>query len=250
MTAIYFLVFLWGLMVGSFLNVCIFRIPEEKSVVTTPSHCYHCQTRLKPWDLVPVFSYLWLRGRCRYCGTKISWQYPLVELVTGLLFVLAVHRWGLTWTALAMAVFFAMLVVTTVIDLYHQIIPDGVLLTAGIIGFPLMYLQSLEQLKWGVIGFFAAGLVMLLIALASRGGMGGGDIKLAAVMGLFLGLKPVALALFIAFFTGGIVGIFLLAIGRKGRKDPVPFGPFLALGSLLAALVGEKIILWYTGFWC
>lgn len=246
---LYVIVLVFGLILGSFLNVCIYRIPLEKSVVTTPSHCFHCSTRLKPWDLVPVFSYLLLRGRCRYCQAKLSWQYPLVELTTGLLFMLAVYHWGLTWMTLAMAVFFAMLVVTTVIDLRHQIIPDGVLLVGWLLGLPLIYLQSLEQLKWGVIGFLAAGLVMLLIALLSKGGMGGGDIKLAAVMGLFLGLKLVALALMAAFFIGGVIGIFLLAAGIKGRKDPVPFGPFLAVGSLLAALAGEKIILWYTGFW-
>nr|WP_315989276.1 A24 family peptidase [Desulforamulus aquiferis] len=142
-----------------------------------------------------------------------------------------------------------MLLVVTVIDLYHQIIPNRVLLVSGVLGLPLIYLQSLEILKTGTIGFFVAGALLFIIALVSKGGMGGGDIKLAAVMGMFLGLKLVMVALFLAFLIGGIIGIILLATGQRGRKDPIPFGPFLALGSLIAALVGEKIISWYTGFW-
>ncbi|RYD04340.1 hypothetical protein N752_13280 [Desulforamulus aquiferis] len=208
-----------------------------------------CHTRIKPWDLVPVASFLVLGGRCRYCGTKLSWQYPLVELATGSLYVTALWKWGVGWETLAMLVFFSMLLVVTVIDLYHQIIPNRVLLVSGVLGLPLIYLQSLEILKTGTIGFFVAGALLFIIALVSKGGMGGGDIKLAAVMGMFLGLKLVMVALFLAFLIGGIIGIILLATGQRGRKDPIPFGPFLALGSLIAALVGEKIISWYTGFW-
>lgn len=248
MVVFYSFVFITGLVVGSFLNVCIYRIPLGETVVTTPSHCFACGNRLRARDLVPVLSYIFLRGKCRYCGVKISWQYPLVELVTGLIFLATVFTWGISWGGLAMLMFFSMLVVTTVIDLYHQIIPDGVLLVGGLLGLPMVYLQSMEQLKWGVIGFFAAGLVLLLIALASKGGMGGGDIKLAAVMGLYLGLKSVALALFLSFLLGGLVGILLLVTGIKGRKDAVPFGPFLALGAIITAFWGEKIFAWYLGF--
>lgn len=243
------LVFITGLLVGSFLNVCIYRIPLGQTVVTNPSHCFACEAKIKPWDLIPIVSYLLLWGKCRYCGAKISWQYPLVEFLTGSLYLLAAWYWGFSWATLSMIVFFSMLVVVTVIDLHHQIIPNRVLLVGGVLGVPLIYLQSLEQLKSGALAFLTAGLLMFIIAVASRGGMGGGDIKLAAVMGLFLGLKLTAVALFLAFLIGGTIGIILLATGKKGRKDAVPFGPFLAVGSLLAALLGERIILWYTGLW-
>lgn len=249
MLTLYIITFIVGLLIGSFLNVCIYRIPVEQTVITTPSHCYNCGQRIKPWDLVPVLSFLILKGRCRHCDTQLSWQYPLVELTTGLLFLVAVWRWGITWETLSMLVFFSLLVVVTVIDFHHQIIPNRVLLVGGALGLPLVYLQSLEHLKSGLIGFFAAGLLLLLIALISRGGMGGGDIKLAAVMGLFLGLKGVAVALFLSFLIGGVVGILLLVTGKKGRKDAVPFGPFLALGSILAALMSSDIIIWYVGLW-
>ncbi|MEG6522560.1 prepilin peptidase [Desulfotomaculum sp. 1211_IL3151] len=248
MIVFYSVIFITGLVVGSFLNVCIYRIPLGETVVTTPSHCFACGNRLRPRDLVPVLSYVLLRGKCRYCGVQVSWQYPFVELATGLLFLATVFTWGISWEALAMLTFFSMLVVTTVIDLYHQIIPDGVLLVGGLLGVPMVFLQSMDQLKWGAIGFLAAGLVLLLIAIASKGGMGGGDIKLAAVMGLYLGLKYVALALFLSFLLGGLLGILLLATGIKGRKDAVPFGPFLALGAIIAAFWGEKIFAWYLGF--
>lgn len=248
MLIIFALVFLTGLAVGSFLNVCIYRIPRGQTVVTTPSHCFSCGTNLKPWDLVPVFSFLLQRGRCRYCGVKLSWQYPLVELLTGVLFVAAFYRWGLTWATPAMMVFFSMLIVTAVIDWYHQIIPDGVLLVGGVLGLPLIYLQSLNKLKWGVAGFLAAGLLLYLIAVISKDGMGGGDIKLAAVMGLYLGLKPVAVALLLAFMLGGVIGLALLVTGKKGPKDAVPFGPFLALGALFTSFAGDRIIAWYAGF--
>lgn len=249
MEAIFSLVFVTGLAVGSFLNVCIYRIPQGQTVVTTPSHCFSCGTNLKPRDLVPVLSFLLQGGKCRYCGVKLSWQYPLVEFATGVLFLLAFYTWGLSWTTLAMMVFFSLLMVTTVIDLYHQIIPDGVLLVGGLLGVPLVFLQSLDQLKWGAMGFLAAGVLLYVIAIISKGGMGGGDIKLAAVMGLYLGLKPVAVALLLAFMLGGLVGILLLVSGKKGRKDAVPFGPFLALGAFIAALAGEQILTWYTGYW-
>ena len=248
MTMIYFEAFVLGLLVGSFLNVCIYRIPAGQTVVTTPSHCYACGNNLIPLDLVPVLSYLFLRGRCRHCGASISRQYPLVELITGALFLAVVYDKGPTWSALAMLVFVAMLVVVTFIDLEHQIIPDGVLLVGGILGVPLVYLQSFEQLKWGIAGFLAAGLLLLLIAVLSNGGMGGGDIKLAAVMGLYLGLKLVAVALMLAFILGGFIGMILILTGIKKRKDPVPFGPFLAVGSVLASFIGENIIHWYINF--
>ncbi|AZK59462.1 Leader peptidase (Prepilin peptidase) [Candidatus Desulforudis audaxviator] len=243
------LIFVLGSIVGSFLNVCIHRLPVGESVVFPPSRCVSCGAKLGFIDLVPVFSFLYLRGRCRRCGVPISWHYPLVECAAGLLFVLAWLRFGATWATPGAWALFAVLLIATLIDLRHGIIPDRVVLAGLVLGLPLVALQSWAALLWGAAAFLGAGLFMLAIAVISRGGMGGGDIKLAALMGLYLGPAGVALALFLAFLAGGTVAVLLLATGRKGRKDPVPFGPYLALGGIVAALWGREIISWYFGLW-
>lgn len=240
-------VFLLGACIGSFLNVCIYRLPREESVVSEPSHCTRCGRKLGVADLVPLLSYLWLRGRCRGCGTRISLQYPLVELLTALLFLAAYLTWGISWHTLSMWVFLSVLVSVSMVDIHHRIIPDEILLVGTVLGVPLVLLTSISSLISGLIGFFGAGILLLLIAVLSRGGMGGGDIKLSAVMGLFLGWQGVAVALFLSFLTGGLAGILLLVTKLKGRKDAVPFGPYLALGGLAAAFYADAIIKWYLG---
>ncbi|MBF7082116.1 prepilin peptidase [Desulfallas sp. Bu1-1] len=239
------LVFLLGACIGSFLNVCIYRIPRNESVVHKPSHCPGCGEKIRALDLVPVLSYLFLKGHCRYCGGKISPQYPLVELVTAALFLAAHRFWGLGWQAAAMWIFFAMLITVSVIDMHHKIIPDEILITGLVLGVPSIFLASPGKLISGAIGFFAAGLLLLVIALASKGGMGGGDIKLSAAMGLFLGWPGIIVALFLSFLAGGLSGILLLATGRKSRKDAVPFGPYLAMGGVVASFYAERLIDWY-----
>ncbi|MCG8403509.1 MAG: prepilin peptidase [Firmicutes bacterium] len=241
------IVLLLGAVIGSFFNVCIYRLPRKESVAYKPSHCPGCGSKLGVADLVPVLSYLFLRGRCRHQGCEISPRYPLVEIITALLFLAAYINWGVSWHTASMWVFLAMLVLVSVIDIYHRIIPDEALLAATIIGLPLLFLASLDYLISGVIGFFAAGLLLLVIAAVSRGGMGGGDVKLSAVMGLFLGWQGVAVALFLSFLAGGVISILLLATKIKGRKDAVPFGPYLALGGIIAAFYAERIIAWYMG---
>lgn len=240
------LVFLTGACVGSFLNVCIYRIPRGKSVVFPSSYCPSCANTLRFVDLIPLISYLALNRKCRYCGCKISPRYPVVELVTGLLFVLAVTKYGLTLAALRAVVLFSLLIPAALIDLKYKIIPDKLNLAGVILGIPLI-VESKEVFFSGVTGFLAGGGLLLLIAVVSRGGMGGGDIKLAAVMGLLLGWKCLLAALFLAFATGGVTGILLLLLGLKKRKDAVPFGPFLALGGIAAALAGDKLVYWYAG---
>lgn len=245
----YIFVFLVGVSIGSFLNVCIFRIPEKQTVVAGTSYCYACGQKLNFLDMVPILSYLFFRGRCRYCGGKFSIQYPLVELFTGIMFLLIFIMNGYGLRSLMLGVLVSILIIAAVIDIYHRIIPDGLVIIGVMAGIPLTVLQSTGQLVNGLIGFFSAGAIMLFIAIVSKGGMGGGDIKLSALLGLYLGWQGALLALFISFFLGGMVGIYLLLSGRKGRKDPVPFGPFLALGAVLAAFRGQELLSWYMGLW-
>lgn len=241
-------IFLLGACVGSFLNVCIYRLPARESIVFPSSHCFSCGKKLGLIDLVPIFNYIYLRGKCRHCGASFSIQYPLIELITALIFVLVWLQFGFTWETFAGWVLVSILIAITVTDIQHQIIPNKYIIVGLILGLPLVALQSLKTLQWGLIAFLVAGFFMLAIALVSRGGMGGGDIKLAALMGLYLG-KAVVVALFCSFLVGGLVGIFLLLTGKKGRKDAVPFGPYLALGGIAALFYGNQIINWYAGYW-
>ncbi|MDD4239676.1 MAG: prepilin peptidase, partial [Desulfotomaculaceae bacterium] len=195
-------------------------------------------------DLIPVLSYLLLRGRCRYCGGKISAQYPLVELAVGILFLLSYLKYGLTLAALRTAVLFAVVTAATVIDWRYRIIPDRLNLAGLLLGVVLIF-ESREVLTANAIGFLAGGGILYLVALVSRGGMGGGDIKLAAVMGLLLGWQYLLLALFLACAAGAFVGILLVLTKLKSMKEALPFGPYLALGSVIAALAGDRLISWY-----
>ncbi|WP_449240723.1 prepilin peptidase [Desulfoscipio gibsoniae] len=239
------IVFILGACIGSFLNVCIYRLPKEQSVAFGPSHCPGCGQRLGVLDLVPLFSYVFLKGRCRYCGRKISARYPLVELITAAFFVTAYHFWGWQWQTVSMWVFFAVLITVSLIDYRYKIIPDEIIIAGCVLGLPLVFLSGSGKLAGGLISFFAAGLLFLSIALLSKGGMGGGDIKLSALIGLYLGWPNIIVALFISFLFGGIAGIALIALGRKGRKDAVPFGPYLAIGGVVAAFYADRIISWY-----
>lgn len=235
-----------GLLLGSFLNVCIYRIPRRESIVYPPSHCPCCNARLRWFELIPVISFLLLRGRCRHCSSRISWRYPAVELLTGLLFYL-VYLNHLEWSLALVRdwLLVAFLMVVSFIDLEHLRIPD--VLTLG--SFAVFALWQL-LLPWQSHSSAALGAVvgwglLFAIAVVSRGGMGGGDIKLAAVLGLYLGFPGILLALGLAFILGAAVGLLLVISGVKGRKDPIPFGPFLAFGSLVVILWGENILRWY-----
>jgi len=239
--------FVFGLCVGSFLNVVIARLPDGRSIVTPGSACPRCARPIAWYDNVPVLSFLRLRGRCRHCGGHISWRYPLVELATGALFALAILCLG-AGPALAPAlVLAATLVAITGIDLDHQIIPDVVTLPGIAVGVAFSLL--LGQPRWtdALIGIAVGGGLFFAIIVASRGGMGGGDMKLAAMLGAFLGWRPLLVAILAAVLAGGLLAIGLLALRRKGRKDAVPFGPFLALGGLVALFWGGPLIDWYLG---
>jgi leader peptidase (prepilin peptidase)/N-methyltransferase len=238
---------LFGAIVGSFLNVVVYRLPRRESLVRPASRCPGCATPIKPYDNIPVISWLLLRGRCRSCKAAIPARYPLVEGLTALLCVAAVLAGGSTATIALNVTFILLLVPISLIDLEHRIIPNrltalGALLAVGL-GIALDPSGEPERLIAGA----AAGGALLLAALAYPAGMGMGDVKLAAVMGLFLG-SAVAPAMLIALLAGVLFGVFVMA--RKGthdgRKTAVPFGPFLAFGSLVAIFAGDQLVNWYT----
>jgi leader peptidase (prepilin peptidase)/N-methyltransferase len=239
--------FLFGLVIGSFLNVVIGRLPESRSVVRPRSACPGCGASIRWYDNVPVLSWLWLRARCRSCRAAISWRYPVVELLTAGLFALAAYRFGPTTELVPALLLLATLIVITGIDLDHQLIPDVITLPGVAAGAALSIAIHPDHWLDIVLGIAVGGGLFFVIILASGGGMGGGDMKLGAMLGAFLGWKLVLLAILLAVFAGGAVAITLLMSGSKGRKDPVPFGPFLALGAVLSLLWGNGLLAWYLG---
>ena len=241
------LIFITGLIIGSFLNVCIYRLPQNQSIVTPPSRCMSCNTRLKPWDLIPVISYLFSRGHCRYCGTAFSSRYALVELLTASLFVWCLEVFGPSPELVKGLILTAFFIVITFIDYDHQLILDKVLLWLAGAGVVInLWLGSVGILDMLIAGLLGGGL-LLIIALVSGGGMGGGDIKFAGALGLCFGWQYLLLTLLLAFILGGVGGAVLLISKIKGRKDFIPFGPFIALGALFSLLYGNNIITWYVG---
>jgi leader peptidase (prepilin peptidase)/N-methyltransferase len=238
-----------GLLIGSFLNVVIARVPEGRSLWRPGSACPGCGAAIAWHDNIPVLSFLALRGRCRACSVPIPWRYPIVETLTAALFAAAAWRFGPTLDAVAAAALLAGLVAITVVDLEHQIIPD-VLSLPGILAGVLANLAT-GRLPWleSIMGVLVGGGVFLAIILASGGGMGGGDMKLGAMLGAFLGWKVVLLSMLVAVVAGGILAVALIATGVRGRKDPIPFGPFLALGGAVGLFWGERVLQWYlSGF--
>ncbi|HMK56775.1 MAG TPA: prepilin peptidase [Dissulfurispiraceae bacterium] len=243
----------FGLVIGSFLNVCIYRLPRELSIVNPPSSCPNCKTPIKPWDNIPVISYILLAGKCRKCSQKISLRYPSVELLNGLLYAAAAYQFGWGWHLPLICALISSMILITFIDLDFQIIPDAITLPGMIIGLASSHfimpdpfsMNALLGFTASVIGLLAGGVSFYLIALLSRGGMGGGDVKMMAMLGSFLGWKGVFLTTLLGSLLGSLIGIALIVFKGKGRKTKVPFGPFLALGSLVALFFGRIILDWY-----
>lgn len=234
--------FVLGLVCGSFFNVVGLRVPVKKSIVHPPSHCTGCGTRLTKRDLMPVISYLLARGRCRHCHASVSVVYPLGELATGLLFVAVYLRFGLSLELLAGLLLVSLAVIVSVSDLAYMLIPNRILLFF----LPLLLLARVlhhDLPLWQyALGALAGGGVLLLIHLASRGGMGLGDMKLFAICGLVLGTVQIGTALLLACLAGTLIGGMLLLLGIVKRKQPIPFGPFLAFGTLAAYLFGDALL--------
>jgi leader peptidase (prepilin peptidase)/N-methyltransferase len=242
-----------GLAVGSFLNVVIHRVPRKESVVQPRSRCPRCGTQLADRDNVPVLSWVLLRGRCRTCGEPISIRYPLVEVATAALFVAAALRFGWDWALPAYLVLFASLLAISLIDLEHYIIPNRIVYPTLALSVPLLVVAAAATGHWrdlehAAIGALTAWGLLLVIHLVSPRGMGFGDVRLAFLLGLFLGwlgLSYVFLGLFLGFLFGSLVGLVLILLRRRGRRDHIPFGPFLATGALVAILAGSPILHWY-----
>jgi len=239
-----------GLIVGSFLNVCIHRLPKGESVIRPGSRCTACGRSIRWYDNIPVISFLLLGGRCRGCGGRISWRYPAVEALTGVLFLLTMLRFGLGVRTIFLLAFLCGLVVVTFIDLDHQIIPHAVTLPGILLGLIASLITRDPSPRDAAAGaLVGAGLVYLVAVYAEvafqRESMGGGDINLLAMIGAFLGWRQVFLSFFLAVAAGACLSLLLIATGVLSRKDRIPFGPFLALGAVMALFVGDDLIDWY-----
>jgi len=242
-----------GLLVGSFLNVIAYRVPAAMSVVRPPSRCPSCEAEIRARDNIPVLSWIVLRGHCRDCGAPISLRYPVVEAATGALFGASAAVIGLSWVLPAYLWFAALTLVLSIVDLDHKRLPNRILYPGTVVGAVLLTLGSAADGSLGAMpralgggaGYFA---LLLLVALAARGGFGMGDVKLAFVLGLFTAFRSweaLGVAVFGAFALGGAASIVLLLLGRARRKDSIPFGPWLVLGSWVAIAVGDAIADWY-----
>lgn len=255
-----FIVFTMGLVVGSFLNVCIYRIPEKKSIVFPPSSCPDCEHNLSPKDMIPVLSYIFLKGKCRYCRNPISVQYSLVEFFTGIIWLLVYLRYGFSIETIALLFLFTLLIPVAIIDIRYMIIPNELVFTGFIGGLILSILHIFirpfslyESTLWysPFLGMISASGIIFIIALIALliyrndGGMGMGDVKLFIPIGMFLGWKLALLTLFLSIMIGGIVSIILLVLRIKNRKSAIPFGPFIIIATYITGLYGNDLIKWY-----
>lgn len=246
MDMIYTIIFgIVGLVCGSFYNVVGLRVPKGESIVNPPSHCTSCEKQLTALELIPVFSYVIQRGKCKGCGVKVSPIYCLTEIVTALLFAFCYVKFGFTAELAAALLLVSLLVIINVSDLTYMLIPNKILLFF----LPLLVVARIisplepwwDSLLGAIIGFS----ILLLIAVVSKGGMGGGDIKLFFLIGVELGTIHTLLTLFLASVVGMIVGMIVLKVRGQGRKTPVPFGPSIAVGALIAYFYGNQLIEWY-----
>lgn len=244
---IYCIIFIIGTIIGSFLNACIYRIPVGESIAYPPSHCVSCKSKIKWYDLLPIMSYIFLKGRCRYCEEKISIRYPAIEFITGLLFLMIYVKYDLTLDFIKYAIFISILIVIGIIDfdttdVYFSTTLTGMIFSVIFIG---IYIYNGIPIRSYIYGGILAGGLIAIIILITKGGMGWGDLEICLLCGLFLGLKLTILMLFLAFIIGSIVGVILIISGKKSRKDYIPFGPYIAIASIVCTISGEKIFSLY-----
>lgn len=244
----YIFIILLGLVIGSFLNVCIYRIPREESISYPPSHCGSCSHKLGMLDLFPLLSYIFLKGKCRYCKGRISIRYPIIEILNAIVYLLIYFKFGVAIITLKYCILASLLIVIGMIDYDTQFVYTSTIICGGIIGIIFIIIQAIiynngyhNLLLGGVIGFGMIGLIVVLTR-----GMGEGDIEIATVCGLFLGVKGILLGLFLSIVIGGISGIIILTLKLKKAKDKMAFGPFIAIGCLISMLWGNEILLVYS----
>lgn len=244
-------IFLFGACVGSFLNVCIYRIPENKSIVFPGSSCPECENAIPFYDNIPIISYLFLRGRCRFCKTRISIRYPLIEALTAILGLALFLKFNLTLPFCFWFVFISALIIISFIDIDHQIIPDVISLPGIVLFASSFYFLPEMTLKNTLLGIFAGGGILYSVAwiyykLKKQEGMGGGDIKLLAMIGAATGIKGVVFTIFTGSLLGTFIGILIMLYTRVAdSKLKIPFGPFLSLGAVLYIFYGNELIHWY-----
>lgn len=246
------LIFILGLIVGSFSNVCIYRIPRNESIIYPASHCPKCRSNISPKDNIPLLSYILLKGRCRNCKSKISIQYPIAEFLTGLTYLIIYLAYGLSVQTLIYIILSSALIIIAFIDLNEQVIPEVISLPGMVIGLILGFFVPYISFINSALGIVIGGGIILVIRLAGslifkKESMGIGDIELAAMIGAFLGWRYIMISLFLGFFLGALAGIILILSKIKSREDVIPFGPFIVLGSFITLLWGENIISWYIG---
>lgn len=251
-----FYYFILGLIAGSFANVCIHRIPKDLSIVLPGSFCPNCKNSIKWFDNLPLLSFLILRGKCRYCGDKISFQYPLVEILTGILFLII--GWHFSYSIAIVSVyliFTLLLVVISVIDLYHQIIPDALSLAIFVLGLGFCFFNQELGFTWkdrllnSVLGGFISAICLYLIGylgsiIFKKEAMGGGDIKLILAIGTLIGLKKAFIVLFLASLIGSIVGILLIVLDKNKRDEYIPFGPFISFAAYISLFISNGWFIW------
>ncbi len=237
--------FIFGSIVGSFLNVVIYRVPRSKSIVKPPSHCPSCGTRLKWYDMIPVLSYLILKGKCRYCHSNISIKYPLIEAITGLVFLLIGMKTGWSIKFVSYIIFSSFLIVVAFIDLFDGVVPDIIVIPGAILGLLFNLFYGKNPFLQSLFGVVAAAIFFGLIIVFSKGGMGEGDLTLGLMIGAFLGLKLTVAAIIIAFVIGALGGLFALLFLKKNKKDTIPFGPYLSVSAFVVLLYGYQILNFY-----
>jgi leader peptidase (prepilin peptidase)/N-methyltransferase len=256
--ALYVIVFIFGALIGSFLNVCIYRVPRKLSIILPSSRCPSCNNPIRPWDNIPLLSYVFLGGRCRYCRTRIPFRYPLVEGLNALCYTALLWRYGPGLDFLIYCLFCSSLIVITFVDLDFQIIPDRITIPGVAIGLvagsfvlpnpftradALGFIPSLIGAACG-FGFYYV-VAFLSLAFLKKEGMGGGDIKMMAMVGAFMGWKAVILTTFLASLAGSVVGISMIIAKGREKGSLLPFGPFLSVGAVVSLFFGQEILQWY-----
>lgn len=242
-----FIALIFGLIIGSFLNVCIYRLPRKESIINPGSHCPKCNRPLQVIDLIPIISFIIYRGKCRYCRQKISWQYPIVELITGLIFFLIVEKYGISLKACSYLIISAIAIVAAFIDLHWQIIPNTLVLFG--LGLGIIIIIFLRPFSWSpLLGFLAGGLIMLALYIFSGGMMGLGDVKYMALIGLYIGWPTILMVMLLSYTIGAVISLFLLLARLKKMKDAIPLGPFISLGAIITIIWGPKLLYWYLSF--